>query len=104
MAQAELAIDGNRFAYEKAVPMFREAFLIYGLPVGTSDPGRAAERIRQRPAAVRDAIFASLEDWDILIPSKSLTPTQQISPLPSKSEFARPDGTATRDEGVQITQ
>ena len=72
LAQAEIATDGNRLAEEKAVPLFRDAFQAYGLPVGIGDPGKAAERIRRRPAAVRETILAALEDWGILIDDPTL--------------------------------
>jgi tetratricopeptide (TPR) repeat protein len=56
----------NRFARERAVPKFREAFRAYGLTAGEGEPKVAAERIRQRPAAVREAIVAALDEWDDL--------------------------------------
>jgi serine/threonine-protein kinase len=65
LAQAE-TLSGNRFALERAVPKFREAFRAYGLPAGQGEPAAAAERIRQRPAAVREAIVAALDEWDDL--------------------------------------
>jgi serine/threonine-protein kinase len=65
LAQAE-TLSENRFALERAVPKFREAFRAYGLPAGDGEPKVAAERIRQRPAAVREAIVAALEEWDDL--------------------------------------
>jgi serine/threonine-protein kinase len=66
LAQAESAAGEPWFALERAVPVFREAFRAYGLPVGEGEPGAAAERIRQRPAAVQEAIFAALDEWDDL--------------------------------------
>jgi serine/threonine-protein kinase len=66
LAQAESADDKPRFAPERAVPRFREAFRAYGLPAGEGEPQVAAERIRQRPAAVREAIGAALDEWDNL--------------------------------------
>src|SRR5262249_27483196 len=53
LEQAELTADGHRFAFERSVPKFRTAFAVYGLSIGAGEPGAAAERIRQRPAAVR---------------------------------------------------
>jgi Tfp pilus assembly protein PilF len=64
LAQAASAASESRFAMERAVPVFREAFRAYGLPPGEGEPGAAAERIRQRPAAVREAIIAALDEWD----------------------------------------
>jgi serine/threonine-protein kinase len=65
LKQAE-TLSQNRFANERAVPLFREAFRAYGLPVGEGDPTAIAQRIRQRPAAVREAIVAVLDEWDVL--------------------------------------
>ncbi len=65
LAQAE-TLSENRFALERAVPKFREAFRAYGLTVGEGDPAVVAERIRQRPAAVQEAIVATLDEWDAL--------------------------------------
>ncbi len=66
LAQAESIAEENRFARERAVPLFRQAFRVYGLAAGESEPMLAAERIRQRPAAVREAIVAALDEWDTL--------------------------------------
>jgi tetratricopeptide (TPR) repeat protein len=66
LAQAETADDKPRFAPERAVPRFRQAFRAYGLPAGEGEPRVAAERIGQRPAAVREAIVAALDEWDAL--------------------------------------
>jgi tetratricopeptide (TPR) repeat protein len=65
LTQAE-TLAQNRFASERAVPLFREAFAAYGLPAGQGEPAAAAERIRQRPAAVREAIVAALDEWDYM--------------------------------------
>jgi serine/threonine protein kinase len=62
LAQAETRSE-NRFAFERAVPLFREALRAYGLPAGEGEPAAAAERIRGRPAAVREAIGAALDEW-----------------------------------------
>jgi hypothetical protein len=62
LAQAE-TLSENRFASERAVPKIREAFRAYGLPAGEGEPAEAAERIRQRPAAVQEVIVAALEEW-----------------------------------------
>jgi serine/threonine-protein kinase len=66
LAQAETAAGENRFALERAVPKFEAAFRDYGLAVGEGEPGAAAQRLRQRPAAVREAIVAALDEWDSL--------------------------------------
>src|SRR5262249_28228565 len=52
-----------RFAFERGVPKFRKAFSAYGLPAGQGDPAVAAQQIRQRPVAVREAILAALDEW-----------------------------------------
>jgi tetratricopeptide (TPR) repeat protein len=66
LAQAETVAGANRFAEERALPLFREAFRAYGLPIGEGQPGAAAGRIRKQPAAVREAIVAALDEWDEL--------------------------------------
>jgi tetratricopeptide (TPR) repeat protein len=66
LAQAATVAGESRFAAERAVPLFREAFRAYGLPGGEGKPAAAAARIRQRPAAVREAIVAALDEWDDL--------------------------------------
>jgi tetratricopeptide (TPR) repeat protein len=66
LAQAEIVAGESRFAVERAVPLFQEAFRAYGLPAGEGKPAAAAGRIRQRPAAVREAIVAALDEWDDL--------------------------------------
>jgi serine/threonine-protein kinase len=65
LAQAE-TLSENRFAEERAVPKFREAFRVYGMAAGEGDPIAVAERIRRRPAAIREAIVAVLDEWDRL--------------------------------------
>jgi serine/threonine-protein kinase len=71
LAQSETLSD-NRFATERAVPRFRAAFAAYGLPAGQGDPAAAAERIRQRPAEVQEAILAALDEWDDLASNPKL--------------------------------
>jgi serine/threonine-protein kinase len=66
LAQAETLAGENRFAVERAVPKFRQAFAAYGLPAGQGEPAAVAERIQQRPAAVQEAIVAALDEWDDL--------------------------------------
>jgi serine/threonine-protein kinase len=63
LAQAETLAGESRFATERAVPLFREALRAYGLTVGQGEPAAAAARLRQRPAAVRQAIVAALDEW-----------------------------------------
>ena len=75
LAQAASAANKKRFALEHAVPLFREAFRAYGLPAGEGDPTAAAARIRERPAPVREALLAALDEWDDLAD----TPETQIN-------------------------
>src|SRR5262249_24490070 len=35
----------------------------YGIEIGRTDPRQAAEQIRSRPAALRDAVIAGLDNW-----------------------------------------
>src|SRR5262249_40703752 len=67
LKQAETVVAESRFAEERAVPLFREAFRAYGMAAGEGDPVAVAERIRRRPAALREAIVAALDEWDNLI-------------------------------------
>jgi serine/threonine-protein kinase len=63
MAQAETVAGENRFAHERALPLYREALQAYGLPVGEGEAGAAAARIVRCPAEVREALVAALDDW-----------------------------------------
>jgi serine/threonine-protein kinase len=76
LAQAENVAGESRFASERAVPRFREAFREYGLSAGEGAPAAAAQRIRQRPAAVREAIVAALDEWDGLAGDPKLRITE----------------------------
>ncbi len=62
LAQAE-TLSENRFAMERAVPLFRNAFTAYGMPARQGDPAALAARLRQRPDAVRRAALAALDEW-----------------------------------------
>jgi eukaryotic-like serine/threonine-protein kinase len=70
LAQAETVAGESRFAMERAMPLFQEALRAYGLPLGEVEAKAAAERIRQRPAAVREVILATLDEWDALSGNK----------------------------------
>jgi tetratricopeptide (TPR) repeat protein len=101
LAQAEMVAGENRFASERAVPLFRAAFRAYGLPAGEGKPAAAAERIRQRPAAVREAIIAALDEWDDLAGSPKLgikEPHREW--LRAVLEAAEPDDAWTRQVRV----
>jgi tetratricopeptide (TPR) repeat protein len=43
--------------------LFREALRAYGLPAGVGEPTAVAARLRQRPAQVREALVAALDEW-----------------------------------------
>jgi tetratricopeptide (TPR) repeat protein len=84
--------SGYRFAKERAVPKFREAFRAYGLAAGKGEPKATAERIRQRPTAVREAILAALDEWDELAGDKTLGITEPHREwLQAVLETAEPD-------------
>jgi tetratricopeptide (TPR) repeat protein len=63
LAQTETVAAQNRFAEEQALPLYREAFRIYGLPVGEGDPAAAAARLFRRPLEVRRVVTAALDEW-----------------------------------------
>ena len=63
MAQLQWVEDMSRPLLELAVPLFRDALQAYGLPAGIGEPAAAAERIRQRPTLVREALLATLDEW-----------------------------------------
>jgi serine/threonine-protein kinase len=89
--QAETIAGENRFAEERAVPLFREALWAYGLPAGEGDPKAAAARIRGRPAAVREAIVAALDEWDEVAGNPSLHITEPHRPWLQAVLAAEPD-------------
>jgi serine/threonine-protein kinase len=66
LAQTEATGGRVGFAFERAVPKIRAALHAYGMPVGEVDPGAVAERIRQRPPAVQEALVTALDDWLIV--------------------------------------
>src|SRR5262249_49075838 len=66
LAGAETLTRPSRFATERIVLLFREAFRAYGLPVGAGEPAAAA-RLWQRPPPVREAASAALEEWFDLV-------------------------------------
>jgi tetratricopeptide (TPR) repeat protein len=72
LAQAQTVSGPNRFAEERAVPLFREALRAYGLPPGETDPATVAARIGQRPAPVREALLAALDDWLTLVAAQTV--------------------------------
>jgi len=66
LAQTESVAAENRFAGERALPLYQKAFRTYGLPVGEGDPAAAAARLLQRPLEVRQAVSAALDNWLML--------------------------------------
>jgi RNA polymerase sigma factor (TIGR02999 family) len=63
LAQAGTDVGRSRFTRGRALPLFREALQSYGLPAGEGEAADVAARIRKRPAAVREALLAALEEW-----------------------------------------
>jgi serine/threonine protein kinase/Tfp pilus assembly protein PilF len=55
-------VGSGRFTSER-VPLYRAALRTYGLPAGELAAVEAAARIRERPAAVREALVTALDDW-----------------------------------------
>jgi serine/threonine-protein kinase len=76
LAQTEAGSGHFIFPFERAVPRIRAALHAYGLPAGEGDPDAVAERIRQRPAAVREALVTALDDWIIVAARRSLDEPQ----------------------------
>jgi serine/threonine-protein kinase len=63
LAQTATDVRESRFVSERAVPLFRGALRDYGMPVGEAEPESVAARLEQRPAAVREAVLAALDEW-----------------------------------------
>jgi serine/threonine-protein kinase len=66
LAQTQGRAGGFSYARDQAVPHFRKAFAAWGLPVGKGEAQAAAQRIGQRPKAVRETAVAALDEWDEL--------------------------------------
>jgi serine/threonine-protein kinase len=83
----------SRFATERSLPLFREAFRAYGLAAGEGEPAAVAARLRRRPPQVREAVSAALDDWIV----------QATHPLHQVHEphlgWLRALAAATADEG-----
>ncbi|MBM4090806.1 MAG: tetratricopeptide repeat protein, partial [Planctomycetes bacterium] len=62
-AQTATDVQDNRYALERAVPLFRKAFADYGLTVGQGTVSSIAEMVSSRPAPVRIAIVDALDEW-----------------------------------------
>jgi serine/threonine-protein kinase len=69
LAESNTDESSSRFARERALPLYRKALRTYGLPAGEIAVEEAAARIRERPAAVRAALVAALDDWVALAES-----------------------------------
>jgi serine/threonine-protein kinase len=96
LAQVE-TLSENRFALERALPLFREAFRAYGLPAGQGEPSAAAERIRKRPPVVREAITTALDEWDDLANNPTYRVTEPHREwLRAVLEAAEPDDAWSR--------
>jgi Flp pilus assembly protein TadD/predicted Ser/Thr protein kinase len=65
LLQAEINLKTKRFALERSLPGYRQAFADYGLRPASTAPAEAAALLRRRPA-VRDAVVGSLDDWLVL--------------------------------------
>jgi tetratricopeptide (TPR) repeat protein len=76
LAQAESAEGENRFAQERAIPLFREALAGYGLAPGEVDVQAAAKRIMSRPPAVQNVVLAVLDEWITLVDEPELKITE----------------------------
>jgi serine/threonine protein kinase len=63
LAEAETPEGSSLFAMGRAVPLYSAALRAYGLPAGELAVEEAAARIRGRPAAVREALAAALDEW-----------------------------------------
>jgi serine/threonine-protein kinase len=97
LKQAE-TLSKNRFAIERAVPLFREAFRAYGMAAGEGDPMAVAERIRRRPTTIREAIVATLDEWD------DLTSNPKVVVAEPHREWQRAVRTATEPEDAWSRQ
>jgi eukaryotic-like serine/threonine-protein kinase len=60
--EARLA-QARRFSVPLLRSQLRKAFRSFGLPVGAGEPAAMAERLRNRPPGVREAVLASLDEW-----------------------------------------
>jgi tetratricopeptide (TPR) repeat protein len=60
---ADVHAKENRFAQERAVPEYRQAFKEYGLEMSTVTPEEAAALLQGRSPAIHTASVVGLEDW-----------------------------------------
>jgi serine/threonine protein kinase/Flp pilus assembly protein TadD len=66
LLQAEVDVKENRFALERAIPAYRQAFAEYGLRADGLAPAEAVALLRRRPPEIRGTLIAALENWLIL--------------------------------------
>jgi serine/threonine-protein kinase len=105
LAQAETAAGENRFAQERAIPLFREALRQFGLPAGEGKPAAVAERIRQRPAAMREALVATLDEWIGLVKQPRLKLTEpHLDWLVAVAEAIAPENAWRRQFWAAISE
>src|SRR5262245_61075965 len=55
---------------EQTRRQYAQAFRAYGLDVGADDPGTAAARLREPPAAVREVVLSALAHWALSLDGK----------------------------------
>src|SRR5262249_41846715 len=59
----ESDVRDPRLPFERSVPLCQAPLRQYGLRVGGGPARAAADKIRHRPAAVRDTLAAVLDEW-----------------------------------------
>jgi serine/threonine-protein kinase len=91
---AETLVGENRFARERAIPRYRDAFRVFGMEIGLGEPGAFAAQLSRLPPAVREAAFTALVDWFDVV---SLRDYQVNEPHP---DWLRAVATALADEGL----
>jgi tetratricopeptide (TPR) repeat protein len=91
LAMADRVVGGRQFATEQIVPKVREAFQEYGLTIGEDGPAAVA-RLRGRPAAVRRAVSAALDDWVDVVADRAIPmPQTHLDWLFALAVAAEPD-------------
>jgi serine/threonine protein kinase/tetratricopeptide (TPR) repeat protein len=60
---ADVHAKENRFAQERAIPEYQQAFKEYGLDPSATPPAKAAEILNDRSPAVQAILLVALEDW-----------------------------------------
>jgi eukaryotic-like serine/threonine-protein kinase len=62
-AQTATDVKDNRYALERAIPLFHKAFADYGLTVGQGTVSGIAAMVSGRPVSVRTAIVDACDEW-----------------------------------------